>query len=207
MPAYAGVREGNIMTALYDIIVLAVIAVGAVLGFFKGILKTLLRFAQIIVVLALSGLAGMATVLFGLVDLEAISNLGSASGMDAIMQSGVIYFIVAFIVMLIISIVLTDYIYNKIIYGKLKFKQVMVDKLVGTLLGALVSTALVFFVFAVFVALEGTEFDIYAQVHQGAVATFFYDCNPFAGLIKDSTIVKIIITILNSLIPGYPIVK
>ena len=195
------------MTAVYDIIVLAVLAVGAVLGFFKGIIKTLLRFAQIIVVLALSALAGMATVWFGLVDLEAIKNLGSAQGMDAIMQSGVIYFIVAFFVMFIVSVILTDYLYNKFKYAKHKPAQVAVDKIIGTLIGLIISSCLIFLVFGVFYALEGTEFDIYAHVHMGAVATFFYDYNPFAGIIKDSTMVKIIITILNSIIPGYPIMN
>lgn len=183
--------------SVFDIIVLAVLAVGAVLGFFKGIVKTLLRLAQIIVVLGLSALAAMCTVWFGLVSMDAISNLGSG-GFGSIIESGVIFFLVAFLVMAIVSAIATDFIINKIIYGKMTFKQAVWDRIIGCLIGIIASSVVVFFVFGVFVALEGTEFDLYVQVCNGPIASFFYKCNPFAGILKDSSVTKVIITILNA---------
>ncbi len=188
------------MLSIVDIIVIAILAAAFVIGFFKGILKSLLRFAEVIVTLGLAFLAGMCTVWFGLVNLEAIQ--------QDFMGSGALFFIVAFFVVFILSVVVCDFAINKIIYGKRKFKSVMTDRLLGAFINLIVWVFIMFVIFGIVSALEGTEYDFYMALTDGSVVTqFLIDYNPLRGLLTDlfveNGIVKIIVEIFNMVWPNF----
>ncbi len=188
--------------SIFDIVVLAIIAVAAVLGFFKGVVKSLLRFVEVTVVFALSGLAAMAMVWLKLTDLDALSN-----GVDGIMESGIIWFIIAFFATYVIAIIFGDYFLNRIVYSR-KVKSIWIDRICGMVIYALLSVVMLWVFFAVCYSLEGYTYDIYNSVVFGSpVVTFFYDYNPLRELLSkiivDNGVTKILLTIIDQVWPNF----
>lgn len=186
--------------AILDIVVIAVIGAAAVIGFFKGVLKSVLRFLEIIVTLGLSALAAMVTVWLGLVDLE--------NAMTDFMGSGALYAVIAFVAMFVISVIVCDYIVNKLVYRKRSFKKALANRIWGMVLNTLLWTVIVFLVCAVLCALEGTEYDYYVAITNGSVlAPMLFDSNPLAPMINNLMVesggTKILVGILNAIWPNF----
>jgi len=178
---------------LFDFIVLGVLALAVVIGLFKGIMRPLLRFAQIVLVF---GLSIGAAVLAGVV-------LPTEEG-DAM---GSILVVAVFFVMFIVSIVVTDFIWNKIVFGKHKFKNVVWDKVLGILISLIFAVVIIWFTFALFGTLAGSEYDLYASIIGGegsfGVAAFFYNWNALGFLtdvLANAGVGNAIINVLNMFI-------
>jgi len=194
--------------SICDIIVLAILALAAVVGFFKGVEKSLARLVEVILTLAVSALAAMCVIWFGLADLEAVGPAIEEMNIDALLNSGIIFVPIAFIVMFIVSVIIGDYLYNKFIYRKRTFKSAMTNRLLGALCYFVLWLVIVYLVFAVLHCLEGTEYDLYAQlVDKSLIVPYLYDYNPFAKLIKGlfdaNGLTKVLIGIINMLWPNF----
>ena len=181
---------------IFDIVILAVLGLGALIGFLKGVVKPLFRLIEIIVTFGLGVLAVVCVCEFGLASLESkeTTNLAIIAG--------------SFLVMFIISMIIGDYLFNKFKYKKHKFKNVMIDRTIGLVIGLVVSAAIVWMIFALMTALEGSEYEFnnIALLAKSKAACFFYDYNPFGFL--ESVFVKaglneILVDVINGLIPNH----
>ncbi|MBQ9710314.1 MAG: CvpA family protein [Clostridia bacterium] len=181
---------------IFDIVILAVLGLGAVIGFLKGIVKPLFRLIEIIVTFGLGVLAVVCVCEFGLASPESkeITNLAIIAG--------------SFLVMFIISMIIGDYLFNKFKYKKHKFKNVMIDRTIGLVIGLVVSAAIVWMIFALMTALEGSEYEFnnIALLAKSKVACFFYDYNPFGFLesvFVNAGLNEILVDVINGLIPNH----
>ena len=189
--------------SIFDIIVIALIAIAAVIGFFSGALRALLRFVEIILSIAFSALAAMCVAWFGLADLDAMQNI---TDLDSAMNSGALYMVIAFVVMFIVSVLLMDFAINKIVYSR-KLGSILVDKLIGMVLSAILCCVFIMFIFAVLGVLEGTEFDPYLAMTKDSVITpLLFKYNPFTNLVNNmfgENLRNVIITVLNMIWPNF----
>lgn len=187
--------------SIWDIVVLAILALAALLGFFKGLYKALLRLVEVILAVGLSVLAAMCMVWFGLADLDAIMAGGD------LMESGALFMAGAFLVMFILSVIVLDYVLNRIIYGKRSFKNRMIDRCLGLVVNTLLWVAILWAVFAMLGVLEGTEYDLYvSMMTDSVIMPFFVDFNPFKGLfmeLGDNGFRKTLVEILNMVWPNF----
>ncbi|MBP5308371.1 MAG: CvpA family protein [Clostridia bacterium] len=194
--------------SICDIVILAVLALAAVIGFFKGILKTVLRFAELILCLGLGALAGMAMIWLKFADMEMITEMVSSGDFSNAMESGALYVVIAFAVMFVVSFIVCDYFTNRIIYSR-KTKKVIADRIIGLFVNLILWIAILLAAFAVISSLEGTEYDFYTELSAGGsfVSKIFLDYNPLnkplGGLMRESGVTKIIITILNMVWPNF----
>lgn len=181
---------------IFDIVILAVLALGAVIGFFKGIVKPLFRLIEVIVTFGLGILASLCMVWFGLAKLE-FQNV-----------TNVLILVGAFLVMFIISMVIGDYLFNKFKYKKHKFKNVMADRLIGMVIGIVFSAAILWMLCAVMTVLEGSEYEFnnITVLAESKIACFFYDYNPFGFLrnvFANSGLNEILVDVINGIIPNH----
>ena len=196
--------------SIFDIIVLAILALAAVLGFVKGIMKTIFRFLELIASIVMGALGAGAMILFKLADMDAITamfNSGDYFNFDAYLETGVLYMVAAFIVLFVVSFIVGDHLINRYVYRR-KFKKAIVDRFVGMFINLIFWTAIMFVIFAVISSLEGTEYDFYTELTQGSVITpIFLDYNPvrepIVALCRDSGLTKILVTILNMFWPNF----
>ena len=152
-----------------DIIIIAVLALAAVLGLFKGVLKAVLRFVEGILTFGLS--AGVAFLV--------LTILGGEPN-----TTNIVIAIAAFLVMFIVSIIFLDYFLNRIVYSR-KSKTILKDRIAGLIINLLLWTAILFVVYAIINTLQGTEYDhFYLAVTDKTILTkFFVNWNPFKTLI------------------------
>ena len=102
--------------SIFDIIVLAILALAAVLGFVKGIMKTIFRFLELIASIVMGALGAGAMILFKLADMDAITamfNSGDYFNFDAYLETGVLYMVAAFIVLFVVSFIVGDHLINR----------------------------------------------------------------------------------------------
>ncbi|MBO7377896.1 MAG: CvpA family protein [Clostridia bacterium] len=196
--------------SIFDIIVLAILALAAVHGFIKGIMKTIFRFLELIASIVIGALGAGAMILFKLADMDAITamfNSGDYFNFNAYLETGVLFMVGAFIALFIASFIVGDHLINKYVYRR-KFKKAIIDRFVGMFVNLLIWTALMFVIFAVISSLEGTEYDFYTELTQGAVITpILLDYNPIrepiVALCRDSGFTKILVTLLNMFWPNF----
>ena len=194
--------------SICDIVILAVLALAAVIGFFKGILKTVLRFVELILCLGIGALAGMAIIWLKLADMEMITDMVNSGDFSNAMESGVLYVAIAFVVMFIVSFIVGDYFLNRIVYSR-KTKKIIADRILGLFINLILWVAILFVAFAAMSSLEGTEYDVYTILSKDStfVTKLFLDYNPLnkllGDLFRDNGITKIIITVINMFWPNF----
>ena len=197
--------------SVFDIIVIAIIAIAAVVGLFTGVLRAILRFAEVIVTLGVSAAAAMSLVWLGIVNLEEVQDFSN------FMESGLLYMIIAFVVMFIVSVVVCDYFVNKIAY-KRKLGITVADKILGMILNAVLWSVIVMALFGIIALLEGTEYDPYVAMASGAnlmfeitdgqegslIIPYLFDNNPFVKLFSGLDDVRnTMVSILNMIWPHF----
>ena len=178
---------------LFDLIVIGVLALAVLTGLFKGLMRPLLRLAQLVLVFGLSiGAVILASTVLPAEEGETTNS---------------ILLVAVFFVMFIFSIIVTDFIWNKIVYGKHKFKKMVWDKVLGILFSLIFAVAIIWAMFAIFGTLAGSEYDLYALIIGGedslGVAQFFYNWNPLSFLtdtLVEAGIGNAIINLLNMFI-------
>lgn len=170
-----------------DIIIIAILALAGVYGFFKGVLKAILRFVE-----------GLITFALGIGAALLVLNIFQEN------EYAIVFAIVAFLVMFIVSIIFLDYFLNRIVYSR-KSKSILKDRIIGLFVNLLIWTAILFLVYAVIATLQGTEYDhFYLAVTDNTVITkFFVTVNPFKTLIANLFNETIIPAGICGILAGY----
>ena len=183
--------------AIFDIVILAVLALAAVMGFFKGFVKPLFRLLEVIVTFGLGLLAALAMIWLNLASIEepTIVDIGILAG--------------AFLVMFIIAMVICDYLFNKFKYGKHKFKNVVADKIWGVVISILLAATVIYLLMSCMTVLEATEYGFYNLpfLVESKVGMFMYEYNPFSfisAILKEQGVAKIIVQVIHGIIPNIP---
>lgn len=180
--------------SILDIIILAVVALAMVLGFIKGIVRTLLRFAEIIVTVGMGALAVLILVVTKVVDLESLQG-------GQVDFAALIIPIAVFLVVAILTMILCDFLIKKYIYRKGHLKRKLVDHCIGMLVAFILTVACIYALFAFI----GTFADNYVQLmdlfDQGVIAPFIFNYNPLSPLadklFANSGVKRVIIAILD----------